>query len=99
MSENTDREAFKKWYLKQYGCLAFRPSASQKELSDTRTMEFVWQAAIAHKKNESIATTAEALEKAAKLCDRYIAQEKIDGNPAPMQLLQDEIRALIKETP
>jgi hypothetical protein len=46
-----------------------------------------------------IDNVAEALEKAAKLCDRYINHEAWEGrDPKPIVLIQEEIRALIPDT-
>lgn len=90
MSENTNEmdNGFARYYRSLY------PNTYNEKEFKIATKAY--QAGLAHKKNESV---AEALEKAVKLCDRYIVQETADGNPTPIKLIQDEIRALIKESP
>jgi O6-methylguanine-DNA--protein-cysteine methyltransferase len=76
-----------------YGAFTVTPNGEFVRYDDVAKMIEAYQAAA------PIDNVAEALEKAAKLCDRYINHEASEGrDPTPILLIQEEIRALIPDT-
>lgn len=111
MSENTDRKAFEAWYKKDNGETQMTLNSDK---HFTRPNQYVntsaqsawegWKAAIAHKKNESV---AEAFEKAAKVADdmaddasmkyQLTKNSYYEGASDYLDSASQAIRALIKE--
>jgi malonyl CoA-acyl carrier protein transacylase len=93
---------FDAWYLKKYGCVAFRPSASQKELADTRMMLMVWRDARLSAKDsiktvlEEVITKIENYSLAEKLV-RFTMSNPVNHAVSLTRVIADEVRSIMEK--